>query len=318
MTFIMKHYGFVETRTDRDPGHCGGSSKFMNYRDIFTEDLNLTLRKNKRIIAHTSFNDVQDLKHASFDDAQDLKLEREPRKYRMNVSKFRAKACSYAMLRKSMLFLAFYSISFPKGFDDDLAYKVLNSALTQLRKNFGLKSYMWVMERQRNNTIHYHLLTNDYMYISDVNRVFATSIQYYVEKNEASWGNSSFEKYNGVDVKAVNKKGKYRNNLTRNQIIDKVIGYLSKYMSKDIYSESHRVWHCSRLVSALFISVSFPNDIASYIFDEVMQGGLNFKRIECFYCNIIFCAVVDSKHWIETVNAINEKVYQWFVDHDAW
>jgi hypothetical protein len=39
----------------------------------------------------------------------------------------------------------------------------------------GLSTYLWVAERQKNNTIHFHLLTNDFMEIRIVNEFMANS-----------------------------------------------------------------------------------------------------------------------------------------------
>lgn len=307
MTLILKHYGAVRTKQDRDPGKCGGSSKFANFRDTFTRDIELVLRKSKSIQRYETHKEEDERSETS-----------RKRTYKMNAPKFKAKSFAYATLRKSMSFLAFYSISFPAGINDDIAYKILNSCLTVLRKKHGLKSYLWVMERQRNGTIHYHMLTNDFMYVRDVNDVIASSIDYYVERGQASWGKSSRTKYNGVDVKAIVKKGTTRNPLTRTEIVASVNRYLSKYLSKQDQPSSHRVWFCSRAVSALFISVSFSEDIAPYVLDDLYSVSDQWKVVHNFYCDIYFFATIKSDHWIETVGVINEKVWQWFSDHNAW
>lgn len=307
MTLILKHYGAVRTKQDRDPGKCGGSSKFSNFRDTFTRDISLQLRKS---------NTVKRLDYIRDEIEKDES--RPERTYKMNKGKFKAKAFAYATLRKSMCFLAFYSVSFPAGISDDTAYKILNSCLSVLRKKHGLKSYLWVFERQENGTGHYHILTNDFMYIRDVNEVFASSIDYYVKRGEATWGKSSRIKYNGVDVKSVVKKGTTRNPLTRSEVIEKVTRYLSKYMSKQDAPCTHRVWFCSRAVSALFVSVSFSEDIAGYILDDIYKVGSQWKVVHNFYCDIYFFATIRSDHWLETVGVINEKVWDWFEENGGW
>jgi hypothetical protein len=77
-------------------------------------------------------------------------------------------------LEKSRKFLAFYSIRFPVGLPDEKAYKIFNTWFTRCRRDSGLKTYLWVAERQKNGTIHFHLLTNDFLPIKAVNGYMAT------------------------------------------------------------------------------------------------------------------------------------------------
>jgi len=75
-------------------------------------------------------------------------------------------------LKCSRRFIAFYSVSFPEGTTDDQAFECWNLWLTRLRKTYNLLNYIWVTERQKNGTIHYHMLTNNYMPILQINCSF--------------------------------------------------------------------------------------------------------------------------------------------------
>lgn len=222
------------------------------------------------------------------------------------------------MLRASQRFLAFYTFSFPKGFDDDMAYKVLNSALTYCRSELGLKSYLWVMERQQNGTIHYHLLTNDFMNVRSVNDFVAGSIDFYVREYGQSWGNSSLSKYNGVDVKAIVRRGPLRRSKRPDEVVAKVIDYLSKYMSKQLQCASHRVWHCSRLVSALFTSCCVTADEMCVIGEECAKLGEEWRIVSMGEMRFMFFAAVRNSFWKETVCRLNERVWTYFEDHATW
>ena len=75
-------------------------------------------------------------------------------KYRLNKTKVRSKIMAYANLKRSKKFMAFYSISFPKGLSDEIIRTIHNTALTRVRKYRKSFSYIWVAERQKNGTLH--------------------------------------------------------------------------------------------------------------------------------------------------------------------
>lgn len=307
MASVVKSYGVFISNKAVAYNLLTGSSRFVNVMSVVESKL-----IEKKVL---KFNDMM---AGSIRKDDTVERETQKRLYGMNVSKFRQKAVAYSLLRKSLKFLAFYSISFPGGIQDDICYRIFNSVLTRLRRDMGLKSYMWVMERQKNGTIHYHMLTHDYMNVREVNRLFAVGIEGFVEKGLCTWGRSSLSKYNGVDVKAVIKKGNLAETRKRNVIVERVIGYLAKYMSKEIKSESHRVWHCSRLVSALFISSWVDDD---YLDSMMRQHGSEediSRIVECQYGTIIFTKGIPLVYGYDEVIALNEKVYQIFEENDWW
>ena len=104
---------------------------------------------------------------------QEEKPEKTKRTYKLNKSKVRKKCNALGRLEKSKKFLAFYSISFPNGLTDETGYKIYNTWLTRCRRDSGLKTYLWIAERQKNGTIHFHLLTNNFMPIKKVNGFMA-------------------------------------------------------------------------------------------------------------------------------------------------
>ena len=251
-------------------------------------------------------NYIEDYRHQ-------LKLYRQKkqevnRTYRINKSKVRKKISSFTRLNKSKKFLAFYSVSLPLNTPDDVAYVIFNKWLTNLRSNYNLKSYLWIAERQSNGTIHYHLLTNDYLDITKVNRAMARAINSEVKKGNATWGNSSLEKYNGVDVDSP-QRPKRRQKETRKQYRDRVkkarrnnlehrlswIGiYMAKYITKNDEEFTRLPYHSSRDVSRLFTShiindkhindyiQPLPDDVDDYIIYENEQIlHYSFKFIPC-------------------------------------
>lgn len=162
---------------------------------------------------------------------------RKNRHYALNKNKLRKKLKAYSRLPQSRQFLAFYSISFPEKLSDDLAYQAFNTWLTRCRQSEGLRSYVWVAERQKNGTIHFHLITNDYMWIETVN--------YYMRKILMNFAKKKLIKkthplYNGVDVERVTDN------------FQKLSRYLTKYVSKNDTIMKRLPYHSSRTISRLF------------------------------------------------------------------
>jgi hypothetical protein len=134
---------------------------------------------------------------------------------------------------------------------DRVAMKCLNIWLTRIRKTYPEFKYIWVAERQKKNkdnqTIHFHLVTNQYMKIKTVNWWMAKSIDNCVKDGLCSWGKGSLGMYNGVDVRPIyNKAG--------------VDMYLKKYCSKNDDEFQVRPWGCCRMVSALFTVVNVTQE----------------------------------------------------------
>lgn len=145
-------------------------------------------------------------KHAHHVEPETVKRAKKT-EYKLNKKKVREKCSAFFGLKQSRKFLAFYSISFPQSFPDFYAFKCLNTVLTRLRKKCGLKSYLWITERQKNGTIHFHMLTNNYMYIRKVNHYMAKAIETQIKKHNIDVV-FDVRKYNGVDVRHVNNNRK--------------------------------------------------------------------------------------------------------------
>ena len=318
MGLLIKDYGFVLTPECCNSWGVSGSSRFgriSSVIDATTAILNAEAARVERVEILKHDRRVRELTKP-LRPASSVTAPK--RIYRMNANKFRRKAFAYALLRRSMRFLAFYTVSFPAGMPDDVAYRIWNKLLTRLRTSLRLKSYLWCMERQKNGTVHYHMLTNDFMNVTEVNRFAAVCIENEVRRGACSWGNSSFERYNGVDVKAVIKSSAMLRAIDRNKIIYKVARYLSKYMSKDLRSEAHRVWHCSRLVSALCTAAAVDECDMREIIDEYERNGKQVKVLTAQFATIIICPVIESVAFRDTLIRINDAIYDFFEQHSLF
>lgn len=238
--------------------------------------------------------------------------------YRVPVQKVRDKCEAFFALRASRAFCAFYSISFPSGISDDIAFKLWNVWLTRVRKYKADFQYLWVTERQGNGTIHYHLITNSFLNIRVVNHYMAAAIDTAVNAGQCDWGDSSKELYNGVDVQRVhNPKG--------------VSKYLTKYLTKKKKDKEgniievdtnfrHLAWHCSRKVSALFTSKLLHGaQLAAFIgcpWFEAAGWQSNYNPQNLFHCNLFYYTQSPPNWVMREIRVVNERIWKDFYTED--
>lgn len=206
----------------------------------------------------------RELRHSIDDPSKHAK-----RVYKLNKKKVMKRIISLCRLKQSEKFLAFYSISFPADATDNVLFQIWNKFLTTCRKNHGLQTYVWVCERQKNGTLHFHMLTNNFLNISKVNAAMAASIETSVRQGKLTWGQSSRTLYNGVDVDSIQhpkrrqgeNRDAYRKRLkeirkhTIKERVQFAQQYMTKYVTKQDATFTHLPFHCSHDISQLFTSI---------------------------------------------------------------
>lgn len=212
--------------------------------------------------------------------------------HQLNKAKVRDKCTAFFELEVSQKFCAFYSVSFPKGMHENVIYKCWNSWLTNLRKTYGLKDYIWIAEYQQNGTLHYHMLCNVRMDIKRVNRAMGICLFHQGELK------TEIEKYNGVDVQRVNGNREALN------------GYLTKYVSKqDSYIYKHSPWRCSQSVSALFTSCKIDAKTSFQLVQDLAKHTTQIYEND--YAVVEYFNVKDENgHWYNLPNQYREKIIQ--------
>lgn len=160
----------------------------------------------------------------------------------MNKPKVKAKIIAFSRAKIGSLKMKFVTITFPSGCSDDLCMQCLNTWLTKLRSITSSFDYLWVAERQGNGTLHFHLFTKTFFNIRVINHHMAVTIDNVLRKNKEGMPSFSPEKYNGIDVKVVDK-------------ISHIVKYVTKYVTKMKELNFNKSWACSRLVSRLFTHV---------------------------------------------------------------
>ncbi len=302
MSYILNYSSVFQINT-QPKSRFLGSSKYRVVNDELIE-----IQKNTRKLNDNKKQSVMKAKetvriHVPDSEVKeiDMPVVEEKQLYHLNKSKIKRKCYALSRLEKSKKFLAFYSISFPQGLSDNTAYKVFNTWLTRCRKNSNMNTYLWVAERQKNGTIHFHLLTNDRMEIRQVNGFMATALT--TEKNK---GNEALYEvdtsiYNGVDVRQVkkNKKG--------------LINYIAKYVSKNEIEFYRLPWHCSRYVSRLFTATTFEDNEADFYLDQLPNDLIeNYTRQITdynFYNGYGFKFTAPDSIF-ENIDSVNEIIYR--------
>ena len=244
--------------------------------------------------------------------------------YNLNKSKVRKKLTALCRLERSKKFIAFYSISFPMKAPDEILYKIYNKWLTSCRTRYGLKSYAWVAERQDNGTLHFHLLTPDWMNVQDVNKCMASSIDTEVRKGTLSWNNSSKEKYNGIDVDSPQyPKKRQGENREQYRIRKKkskkgsiyarmkwIAYYLVKYVTKCDEEFTHLAYHSSRDVSALFTSQLYNEKDAEEVLQSMSDNLEDYVIYQHDRATTYIFKIDVPNSLYEDIDKINEVVYQ--------
>ena len=236
-------------------------------------------------------------------------------KRRLNKSKLKGKMFALFNLKYSRRYIAFYSISFPIGISDDAAFKAMNYWLTCLRKNYKLENYVWVTERQKNNTIHFHLLTNNFMNFKAVNDEMATIIDNLTIQGICSWGDSSKEKYNGVDGDAIFNSKRHKKtgaNLNPVQVRAWISRYVTKYVTKNNSEFDHLCWHCSRSVSQLFTSEILNKDEFLEISKFLPRDKKKYFHIKSDFCNVWVFLFTPAQRILTNIIQLNNLIYSMF------
>lgn len=234
---------------------------------------------------------------------------------KINKSKVKGKMFALFNLKCSKKFIAFYSVSFPINTSDNEAFVCWNYWLTCLRKKFDLSNYIWVSERQKNGILHFHMLTNNYLPILQINRALAIIINNRVKDGKMSWGNSSLDLYNGVDVDSIYNSKRHKKtgkSLNPAEIRNWISKYVTKYVTKNNDSFAHLCWHCSRSISILFMSQVFLESesyqVTSHL-PTIRNLYINYKDkfLDCW----VFC-FVPPDHLFVKLKYYNDLIFEEF------
>lgn len=159
--------------------------------------------------------------------------------------------------QKKNAFLGMLTVSFPPSVNDDIAAQALNTWLTALRQKGRrvVRQYLWVSERQKVGTIHYHMLILNRVNIVYVNRAMKVVLCNLVRSGVIDYPLAAMKRYNGVDL-AKDRKTRVVTNFCDPKSRKALFYYITKYVTKNNESFDHAAWNCSRGFSALFTAMT--------------------------------------------------------------
>lgn len=261
--------------------------------------------RNNRILS--TKNNSTNRKHRDLQNETDSKQKKG--KYKLNKSKTRARVTAFSRLPKSRKNFYFYTISFPNQLPDNQCFDCLNIALTRLRKDAKIQDYLWITERQKNNTLHFHLLTNDVFSVIELNSYVKASLKTKVRNKEFDYNFEVIQKYNGVDI-AKNRTSRKVINLATQKDKKQIISYLTKYISKNNELFTKLPFHSSHSISKLTSKVKIDEYESLQLWDLYQKNNPNPRN----YKNDIFCISffsTDINDEIFTpIDRINEILYR--------
>lgn len=184
------------------------------------------------------------------------KLSPQNKSYTINKREVRQRLLGYINTYHGKKELYFWTVSFPEGIPDQVAYKVYNIWLTALRQRGLLRQYLWIAERQENGTIHFHIAIPHKMPVQRANSMMKGTLKTFIKRGEINYSLHKIARYNGVDI-AKNRTTKRVTNFAIKKGSRALVTYLTKYITKNNTAFSHLAWHNSRGYSSIFTGVTF-------------------------------------------------------------
>lgn len=178
------------------------------------------------------------------------------RTYRVKKSLIRQRLLGFINTQAGKKELYFWTVTFPQGTPDNIAYKAYNIWLTRLRQTKMLKNYLWVAERQENGTVHFHIAIPHKMSVQRANIFMRDTLKKFCQSGEIPYSVYAIKRYNGVDI-AKHRTTKRVTNFAIKKGSKALSWYLTKYVTKNDTDFSHLAWHNSRGFSALWLGVTF-------------------------------------------------------------
>jgi hypothetical protein len=136
------------------------------------------------------------------------------------------------------------------------------------------------------------------MPIKIVNGYMAKALGNFKKRGINNLESVNTEIYNGIDVKKVGKKRKT------------LVGYLTKYITKNNIEFYRLPWHCSRNVSKLFTSQHVENENAEKILDKLPKEIEKYKIHKTEFCKVSSFKFIPNDRLFEEIDQFNELVYR--------
>jgi len=232
------------------------------------------------------------------------------KKYTLNKKLVQQRLFAYFNTEDSQKRLHFITITFPERLNEELVYKYFNVWLTRIRSELKINSYLWVVEKQQNGTLHFHMFVNQYIEIKEANRFMKETLVNGRAKKEFRYALEKLENYNGIDIakQTINgKRTKKIMNFAKSKSLKSVRQYITKYIVKNKTEFSRATWRCSQNISALFTSTNL--NLTSGTLKTIFQKFKFKKTFTNEYAEIHFCEDMIKTSDVDLLLSINNLLW---------
>ena len=177
------------------------------------------------------------------------------KQYSLKKSLIKHRINNYMNAAKKGTPLYFITITFPPVVSDNMGYKFLNQWLTRCRQLKLIHNYLWVAERQKIGTIHYHMAVPHYINVHQSNKVMQVILSNSARAQEINYTTHQAKRYNGIDL-AKNRTTRQVINFSTKHNKKSLTNYLTKYITKNETKFNRLVWHNSRDFGIVIIKVT--------------------------------------------------------------
>lgn len=199
--------------------------------------------------------------------------------YKVNKREVRQRLLGYMNTMNGKKELYFWTVTFPPTIEDSTAHRLLNIWFTSLRQQKMLRNYLWVAERQENGTVHFHIAIPHKMPVQRANAMMRGTLKNEIRKGRLDYSIHKAARYNGVDIAKNRNTGKVTNFAVKKGS-KALVGYLTKYITKNDAVFSHLAWHNSRGFSSIFTGVTFSvPEFSKYGFSYNVKGYIPIFRM---------------------------------------
>lgn len=187
--------------------------------------------------------------------------------------------------------------------DKEVANVCLGYFLDVCRKQFNVSNYVWRAEAQDNGNIHFHIVTDVYIFHKEIRRIWNQAQERlgYISSYEKKWKNRN---PNSIDVHSVKH-------------VDRLSSYLSKYMAKE------RAFACigelrlvkGEAVEVLYCSTQYRSESAGRkqgkVVGHILGARLRTVTSKLWSCNreLSNCRSLIISADMPVFNAIDEKIF---------
>lgn len=160
--------------------------------------------------------------------------------------------------------------------DKELKQKALDPLLKRLKRKYGLKSYIWKAEKQKNGNLHFHLTTDTYIHYEHLRNEWNSVLTPlgYIEKFRQKHNHSH---PNSTDIHATYK-------------VKDLASYLVKYMTKSNDKDATiqgKMWDCSiNLKQKIKCATEIDNETHNWLIDTFTEYPGNVREKE--WCTFLF------------------------------